>query len=273
MNSIDASGAESALDNAADSSADKASVDSINVLSGADSVEQDRRAAFMQQFADSPLPDTEQLQNLGLYINRPALSRLLFMHELYQKIVNVHGVIMEFGVRWGQNMALFSNFRGIYEPYNYNRSIIGFDTFSGFPQVDEKDGTMVAVGDYGVTGHYDDYLAALLDYHESESPISHKKKYQLIKGDATSSFAQYLTEHPETIVAFAYFDFDIYLPTHHCLELLLPRLTKGSVLAFDELNCPQFPGETIALLEVIGLSTYAIKRSPLNPLISYIIID
>ena len=31
----------------------------IKVLSGADAVETDRRAAFMQQFASSPIPDTE----------------------------------------------------------------------------------------------------------------------------------------------------------------------------------------------------------------------
>jgi hypothetical protein len=245
----------------------------ITVLSGAAAVETDRRATFMQQFTESPIPDSELLQNLGLYINRPALSRVLFMHELYQKIVDVHGVIMEFGVRWGQNMALFSNFRGIYEPYNYNRKIIGFDTFSGFPDIDSKDGAEVAAGDYGVTEDYEDYLELLLDYHESESPIAHKTKYQLIKGDATRTFSEYLKSHPETIVAFAYFDFDIYQPTRHCLELLLPRLTKGSVLAFDELNCPEFPGETLALMEIVGLSAYAIKRSPLNPLISYMTID
>ena len=132
---------------------------------------------------------------------------------------------------------------------------------------------MVSIGDYAVSKDYEAYLQALLDYHESESPVSHKKKYQLIKGDATNTFADYLVRQPETIVAFAYFDFDIYTPTRHCLELLLPRLTKGSVLAFDELNCPQFPGETLALLEVVGLSKYAIKRSPLNPLISYMIIE
>lgn len=245
----------------------------IRVLHGASTQEQDRRLAFVEQFKRSPLPDNEQLQNLGLYINRPALSRLLFMHELYQKIINVHGVVVEFGVRWGQNLALFANFRGIYEPYNYNRKIIGFDTFAGFPDVDEKDGTRISAGDYGVTDDYNQYLELLLDYHESENPIAHKRKYQLVKGDATVTFADYLTEHPETIVAFAYFDFDIYQPTRQCLEQLLPRLTKGSVVAFDELNCPEFPGETIALLEVVGLSAYAIRRSPLNPLISYLVVE
>jgi hypothetical protein len=71
----------------------------------------------------------------------------------------------------------------------------------------------------------------------------------------------------------AYFDFDIYKPTKVCLELLMNRVTKGSIIAFDELNCPEFPGETIAVMETIGLNKYAIKRSPLNPLISYLIID
>ena len=92
-------------------------------------------------------------------------------------------------------------------------------------------------------------------------------------GSPTSSAPAYLREHPETIVALAYFDFDIYQPTKDCLEAILPHLTKGSVLAFDELNCPEFPGETIALREVLGLSRHSIRRDPNNPLTSYLIIE
>ena len=47
---------------------------------------------------------------------------------------------MEFGVRWGRNMSLYTSLRHIYEPYNSSREIIGFDTFEGFPSVDPKDG-------------------------------------------------------------------------------------------------------------------------------------
>ena len=39
---------------------------------------------------------------------------------------------MEFGVRWGQNLITLNNLRGIYEPFNHSRKIIGFDTFEGF---------------------------------------------------------------------------------------------------------------------------------------------
>jgi hypothetical protein len=195
------------------------------------------------------------------------------MNDLYLKIVDVHGIIIEFGVRWGQNLALYQNLRGIYEPFNYNRKIVGFDTFEGFPEVDDKDGGKVTIGDYNVTENYEDFLKKVLLYHESESPIAHKRKFELVKGDATKTFEQYLIDNPETIVALAYFDFDIYKPTKVCLELLLKRVTRGSVIAFDELNCPEFPGETIAVMEAIGLSKYAIKRSPLNPLISYLVVD
>jgi hypothetical protein len=71
----------------------------------------------------------------------------------------------------------------------------------------------------------------------------------------------------------AYFDFDIYLPTKKCLEAIKDRLTKGSILAFDELNCPEFPGETIALQEVFGVNHFSIKRSILSPLCSYIVFE
>ncbi|MFC7668497.1 hypothetical protein ACFQT0_14780 [Hymenobacter humi] len=90
----------------------------------------------------------------------------------------MHGVAMEFGVRWGQNLALMHALRGIYEPFNYNRKIIGFDTFGGFPSVDPKDGDRVKEGDYGVTENYQEYLTQILALHEADSPIPHKRKFE-----------------------------------------------------------------------------------------------
>lgn len=244
-----------------------------DVLFNASSTEQQRRERFAKNVRTTPIPDQELLMNLGLYLSRQSLSRILYMHELYQKILNVHGVIMEFGVRWGQNMSLFQSFRGIYEPFNYNRKIIGFDTFEGFPNVDSKDGSKVASGDYGVGDNYVEYLENILNFHEQESPISHMKKFELVKGDAVETLDAYLEKHPETVIAMAYFDFDLYKPTKECLEKIQDRLTKGSIVAFDELNCPDFPGETLALKEVWGLSRYALKRTPLNPKCAYVVVD
>jgi hypothetical protein len=161
----------------------------------------------------------------------------------------------------------------MHEPYNYNRMIVGFDTFSGFPSVSPQDGCGVSQGDYGVTEDWETELEEILGFHTQNAPIAHKRKHSLVKGDATVSLPQYLRDNPATIVALAYFDFDLYQPTKECLEALLPHLTRGSVLAFDELNTPEFPGETIAVREVLGLSRCAIRRDPHNPLASYIVFD
>jgi len=233
------------------------------------------REKLLDLFHNCPIPDEELLSNLGLFIGRQKLSRILYMHELYTRIINVHGIVVEFGVRWGQNLALFESFRGIYEPFNYSRKIVGFDSFSGFPSVDAKDGTneVVYPGAFSVTAGYEEYLETLMDYHEHESPISHMKKYEVIKGDASIEIESYLARNPETIIAFAYFDMDLYEPSKRCLEAIKGRLTKGSVLGFDELSYHDCPGETRAVQEVLGLDRYRIMRSPLSPHSSWLVIE
>jgi len=249
--------------------------DKIMVAGQSSDDEKTSREEFYSLFKQCPIPEEELLSNLGLFVSRQTLSRMIFFQELYKRILDVHGIIMEFGVRWGQNLALFESFRGIYEPYNYNRKIVGFDTFQGFPETHDKDGSadVITKGAYSVTEDYELYLEKVLDYHEGESPISHIKKYELVKGDATVTLKKYLEDNPETIIALAYFDFDIYEPTKYCLESIKGHLTRGSIIGFDELNCHTFPGETHALREVFGIDRYKIIRTPFNPLTSYIVID
>ena len=45
-----------------------------------------------------------------------------------------------------------------------------------------------------------------------------------------------------------FLDFDLYEPTKAALEQFVPRMPRGAVLAFDELDNPIWPGETKALL-------------------------
>lgn len=231
------------------------------------------RNELLQLFRQSPIPEEEVLSNLGLFINRQKMSRILFMHELYKKILDVNGVIMEFGVRWGQNLSLYESFRGMYEPYNHGRRIIGFDTFQGFPETHNKDGKhdIVQKGAYSTTEGYESYLEKILSYHESESPIAHIKKFEIIKGDASVTVNSFLDGNPHLIIAFAYFDFDIYKPTYDCLLAIKSRLCKGAIIGFDELNTAQFPGETVAFDEVFGINNYKVQRSSISSAQSYII--
>lgn len=233
------------------------------------------RQEIVELFKSCPIPDDQKMANLGLFLNSKNLSRILFMDHLFKQIVDIPGAVFEFGTRWGQNIALFSSLRGIYDPYNRHRKIVGFDTFSGFPAISSKDGTseMMIEGNLTLTKDYFDYLTKIMEYHEQENPLSHIKKYELIKGDASTEVVKYFKKHPETIVALAFFDFDIYKPTRKCLEALKPHLVKGSILGFDELNDPDSPGETLALDEVFGLNNIRLRRHKYTSRTSYFIVE
>lgn len=234
------------------------------------------RKEMVQLLKNTPIPDDELLANLGLFLNSKYLSRIFFINHLYSKIIDVPGVVMEFGTRWGQNLALFSAMRSIYEPYNRHRLVIGFDTFTGFLKIGEKDKYFAGLmdkGSFSTTENYAEYLDDIMKHHEQQYPISHIKKYEIRKGDAVVEIGKYLNEHPETIISLAYFDLDLYEPTKECINSIKPYLVKGSILGFDELNTSDCPGETRALQETFGLNNIKLRQYRYSPRVSYFIIE
>jgi len=233
------------------------------------------RNEFYDIYKDNPLPNDQILENLGLFLNTKNLSRILFINHIYQKILDVQGIIIEFGTRWGQNLSLFAALRGIYEPYNIQRKIVGFDTFEGFPSVSKHDGEsdMMKTGSLSVTKDYEKYLAKVMKYQEKDNPISHVRKFEIKKGVAEIELKNYLENNPQTIISLAFFDFDLYEPTKKCLNMIKPHLVKGSLLCFDELCDDNSPGETIALKEVFNLNEIQLQRYRYATRVSYFIVN
>ena len=229
--------------------------------------QKENRETLSKLFRNSPIPPEELAVNLPLYLRSSVLAKVLYVNELYQLVLETPGVIMEFGAWWGANLVLFENLRAVHEPYNHTRRIIGFDTFEGYPGVTEKDGSgdLAFAGNYAVGSDYLEHLNALLACHQNENVMGHIEKVFTVKGDAAESLPRYLEDNPETIVSLAYFDMQLYEPTKACLEAVKPFLTKGSVIAMDELNCPEFPGETEAFREVFGTANVRLQRSRFLP--------
>jgi len=230
---------------------------------------------LLELLKNTPVPDDELLENLGLYIRSVYLAKILYCNELYLRILNIPGIVVELGFWRGANLALFEAFRSVYEPYNLTRKVVGFDTLKGYPSISpqDRDSTYVAVGGYAVGEEYENYLTSVLDIHERDNYAPHIKKHEIVKGDVLKTIDQYLSRNPETIIALAYFDLAMYEPTKKCLEAIKPHLVRGSVLAMDELNSHDFPGETLAFREVFGLDRYKMYRSGYLPDRSYVIIE
>lgn len=236
--------------------------------------EQRTRTELAALFAERPIPDDSLLDHLELFMRPQRIGEILALDSLYQEIIDVHGIIVEFGVRWGRHLSVFNALRTYYEPSNFYRKIVGFDTFEGFLDPSPEDGTSNRVfpGSMAVTPGYEVYLEQVLALHESETSMAHIRRFELCVGDAPTQLEAYLAQHPETIVALAYFDMDLHGPTLACLELLRPHMPAGSVLAFDELMHPDFPGEAVALKSALDLTRHHVRRSPRCPYPAFVIL-
>ena len=245
-----------------------------NVARGSDE-EKRAREMILELFKRTPIPDDELLVNLGLYLRSTILAKILYLNELYQAIRNLPGIVIEFGVWWGANLALLESLRSVYEPYNWTRKVVGFDTFQGYPSIGGNDGasSYAAVGGYTVTQGYEEYLRQILAAHEADNFMPQVTKYELVKGDVVETIDKYLEDNPQTVIALAYFDLALYEPTKKCSAAIRPYLVRGSVLALDELNSKEFPGETIAVRELLGLDRYRMVRSQFLPDRSYVLIE
>ena len=83
---------------------------------------------------------------------------------------------------------------------------------------------------------------------------------------------QYIKSHPELIVALLYLDCDLYQPTKIALKHFLPIMPKGAIVAFDELNAREFPGETVAFKETTGkVGKFRLRKLPFSKL-SYFVV-
>ncbi len=112
-----------------------------------------------------------------------------------------------------------------------------------------------------------------INEYDNNRFINEENKIQLIKGDANKTIPKYVESNKHLIVSLLYLDFDIYEPTVTALNTLLPRIPKGGVIAFDEVNNNQWPGETIALIEQLGLRHNRLECFEYEPNISFIQLD
>ncbi len=192
----------------------------------------------------------ELLPNLPMFLTRTALAHIVFIDGIYREILEVHGSIVEFGCGYGRNLALFTELRNIYEPWNLTRRIIGIDTFTGHSGIiPELDGGYLEMGDYGLPNRYEHRLNYFLEQHKNLGvrPRAHTSK--VLKRDVME-MGEVKLDGLVDMIALAYIDLNLAQPTHHVIQaILVNQMVKGGIVVFDEANCKETPGETGAIRE------------------------
>ncbi len=223
-----------------------------------------RADGYAQYFASSARDLGAKLSAFPRFVGRPQLSRFLVRYEIFKRILGVQGVVVECGVYDGGGTYALAQISSILEPLNHHRRIIGFDTFAGFPAVSRADQQgqehQAHVGGFAGAGRED--LERGVELFDRDRALAHIPKIQFVDGDFLETGPRFLDENPHMLVSLLYLDFDLAEPTKAALDLFLPRMPAGAVLAFDEVNVATFPGETEALMERLNLRKLRLERMP-----------
>jgi hypothetical protein len=219
----------------------------------------------------------DKLQNLdninvcdfALHTPINSIQTFLARYELMKMITEIPGAVIELGVCSGNGLMSLVHCHNILQPTYRYREFYGFDTFEGFPEVHQNDIADIKweKGDFCNESY--DRLTNIINIHNEYYYLPTNVK--LVKGDVNKTVPSFLEENKHVIISLLYLDLDIYEPTKTALKYFLPKMAKGSIIAFDELNWKSFPGETIATLEELG-TKYKFKNL-LNSRINYCVIE
>jgi hypothetical protein len=196
----------------------------------------------------------EYENNFYLSCNITRISKILSHYEIYKMIKEVPGEIVECGVFKGASYLRFAMFREIFgNPFS--KKIIGFDTFSKFPETtfqDDKKARDKFIDSAGADSISKEQLLQILNQKDLN------KHLDLIEGDITETVPDYVKANPELKISLLNLDTDIYEPAVSILEHLYPRITKGGILMLDDYGT--HPGETKAVDEYFHNKEVEIKK-------------
>ncbi len=238
-----------------------------------------KEASFMDSmdrlatFGD--LTPVERFMNFPVFCSRQTITRFLVRHELFRMVLEIPGSVFECGVLMGGGLFSFAHCSAIYEPFNAQRRIVGFDTFAGLPELCREDASKAesskrCQGAMAIDSR--ELLNEAAALFDSNRPLNHLPRIELVKGDVCQTMPKYFEDNPHALVSLLYLDMDLYAGTKAALEACLPRMPKGAVIGFDEFACERWPGETLALLETLGVRGVQLRRFPFDSYVSYCVL-
>ena len=175
-------------------------------------------------------------------------------YELYKKILNLPGDIIELGVFKGSSLIQFATFRELLENENA-RKIVGFDVFGEFPTECSVESDSKFAKKWNL--QFQDEFIAREDILKS---LAHKKigNVELIKGRIEETLDDYIARNTHTRIAMLHIDTDVYEPAIFALERLWSRIVHpGGIIVLDDYGTVE--GETLAVDEF-----FADKKVRLN---------
>ena len=206
----------------------------------------------LRELLKQHLDDHDLIANLTTFGRRMHIMKQFAHYEVFQKIRDLPGDIVECGVYKGSSLFTFARFLETFCPGDRTRQVLGFDHFRGLADRVEKDGLDTRVGNTSEgwnPAQFRDTLFALVDDFNKDSFVPQRARVALVDGDVKATAKQYVADHPGMRISLLHLDMDLYEPTLAALEAFWPRILTGGVVLFDEYAIREWPGETEAVEE------------------------
>jgi O-methyltransferase len=146
-----------------------------------------------------------------------------------KKVDHVPGAVAECGVYCGSTLRMLAKAAP-------DRRVYGFDTFEGLPAAMWSEGEIHEPGDFADTS-----FEAVQEY------VAICPNVRLVRGEFPASARAPLDGER---FAFVHLDFDFYESTRAALEWLIPRMSPGGVIVFDDYEWHRCPGVKRAIDEM-----------------------
>ncbi len=206
----------------------------------------------------------------GYFLTAPVgrVSKFVTHLDLYRRILDRPGELVECGVFRANSLMRFIKFRALLENAS-SRRIIGFDTFGDFPEAGlnadkaQRDAFVAETGG-GQSLPLEDLQAMLRD-------AGLDGNVELVKGDITKTAPDYVSQRPQTRIALLHVDVDLYAPTLASLEAFYPHVVRGGVVILDDYGA--FPGANKAIEDYFGRDGPQICKFPFSHAIAYLTKD
>lgn len=161
----------------------------------------------------------------GFYLTSDVyrIGNIIAHYELYKKIVDLPGDVIELGVFKGSSLIQFSEFRELLEN-EHARKIIGFDVFGNFPGEERVESDKKFVKEWN-----EKFKNEFLSKDDIYKSLGRKgiNNVELVEGNIVETLPEYLKRNPYTRVALLHIDTDVYEPAKLALEMLFDKMVRG----------------------------------------------
>lgn len=163
------------------------------------------------------------------------LGKLVARTNLFNKIIDVPGDIIECGVFKGSGMFTWLKLKEILAPNSFKK-VIGFDffdteqllaTLSGVDK--ERMADLFTSRNFKLDTNYKKILEAMI----SDAGFG-PGAFELIQGDVSKTSYDMVAKRPGLKISLLYMDLDLEQPTYEALCAFWPRVSTGGIVVLDE---------------------------------------